>query len=247
MRDLIIVIPKRKINKDEFVRLLLGIAIIYYLLSCLTPSDMRLRVSNFSLNNPIQDVPMVYQNPLLPTGCEAAATAMLLQWVGMDVTMENIADALPKGKLPYQSGDKLIGGNPDYEFVGDPYKKSGFGVFHKPIANIINTYLPADDLTGCSFDDLLKVIDSNRPIIVWATINMRKPSINASWIDERGNKVIWKIPEHALVLIGYTDTQVIVNDPLVGKNIKYNRKDFANYWKYMGSQAVTVHEDYYCE
>lgn len=224
---------------DKLVHFFLSLSIIYFIMSFLFSHDVLQFVSNFS-SNPIKNVPIIYQNPKLPTGCEAASAAMLLQWAGINITMENVADALPKGKLPYQSGNKLMGGNPDYEFVGNPYKKSGFGVFHKPIANVIDKYIQSEDLTGCSFNELLKVIDSNRPIIVWATINMKKPSINSTWYDERGNKVVWKTPQHALVLIGYTDTQVIVNDPLVGENIKYSRVDFANYWEYMGSQAVTI-------
>lgn len=240
MRSLIVGVPRRKFDKDVLLRFLLGLSVIFYIISWLIPSDVLQFESNFSGSNPIKNVPIICQNPTLPTGCEAASTAMVLQWAGINVTMENIADALPKGKLPYQSGDKLMGGNPDYEFVGNPYKKSGFGVFHKPIAKVIDKYLPAEDLTGCSFNDLLKVIDSNRPIIVWATINMKKPSINATWYDESGNKVVWKVPQHTLVLIGYTETQIIVNDPLVGENIKYSRTDFINYWEYMGSQAVTI-------
>ncbi|PKM94377.1 MAG: hypothetical protein CVU84_09905 [Firmicutes bacterium HGW-Firmicutes-1] len=243
MRNLIIVIPKKKFNTDVFVRLLLKIAVIYFILSCFISTDLILLVSNFSPKNPIQNVPIIYQNPTLPTGCEAAAAAMLLQWAGFNVTMENIADALPKGKLPYKSGNKLMGGNPDYEFVGSPYKKSGFGVFHKPIANAIEKYSPCEDLTGCSFEELLMLIDNNRPIIVWATINMKKPSINSTWYDERGNKVVWKVPEHAVVLIGYTDTHVIVNDSLAGGNVKYNRIDFIRNWEYMGKQAVALLEE----
>lgn len=191
-------------------------------------------------SNPIKNVTMIYQNPTLPTGCEIASAAMLLQWAGVHVSIKEIADEIPKGSLPYKSGDKLIGGNPDYEFVGDPYKKSGFGVFHKPIADCINKYKTAQDITGCSIDELLKVIDSNRPVVVWATINMKKPKVDSVWYDTKGNKVVWKTPQHAMVLIGYTQTHVIVNDPLAGDHIKYNRSDFDKYWVYMGSQAVTI-------
>lgn len=193
-----------------------------------------------AVSNPIKSVPMIYQNPTLPTGCEIVSATMLLQWAGAHVSINELADAIPKGSLPHQSDGKLIGGNPNYEFVGNPYKKSGFGVFHKPIADCINKYKTAQDLTGCSFNDLLKVIDSNRPAVVWTTINMKKPKINSIWYDTRGNKVVWKTPQHAVVLIGYTKTHVIVNDPLVGDHVKYNRSDFEKYWVYMGGQAVTI-------
>lgn len=183
---------------------------------------------------------MIYQNPKLPTGCEIVSAAMLLRWAGVQVSVNEIANAIPRGALPYQSNGKMVGGNPDYEFVGNPYQESGFGVFHQPIAACINKYKPAQDLTGCSFNRLLKVIDSNQPVIVWTTINMKQPQINSIWYDIKGNKVVWKTPEHAVLLIGYTKTHVIVNDPLAGACVKYNRSDFEKYWVYMGRQAVTI-------
>lgn len=235
MNYFVLSMQKKKRNSIGILSCILMLVILFqYLYS----------VDVFAVNNtpgnPIKNVPMIYQNPTLPTGCEIVSAAMLLQWAGVKVSPKEIADAIPKGSLPYQSGSKLIGGNPDYEFVGDPYKKSGFGVFHKPIADCMNKYKVARDLTGCSFDELLKVIDSNHPVVVWATINMKKPSINSVWYDTKGNKVVWKTPQHAMVLIGYTQSKIIVNDPLKGDHVQYSRSDFEKYWVYMGSQAVTV-------
>lgn len=102
-----------------------------------------------------------------------------------------------------------------------PFSKSGFGVFHKPIMVVINTYLSnqAKDITGCSFDELLKVLDTGRPIVVWVTIGMDKTKINSTWHDTKGNKVIWKVQQHTILLVGYTKNKVIFNDPLSEKSI----------------------------
>lgn len=48
----------------------------------------------------IPDVPVLSQNPELPTGCEATATTMLLQWAGVQVNKSEVADALPKEDMP---------------------------------------------------------------------------------------------------------------------------------------------------
>lgn len=188
------------------------------------------------------NVPLINQLPSLPTGCESASTAMFLQWAGLSISMEEIANDLPKGPLPYISSGELIGGNPDYEFVGDPFLASGFGVYHQPIRDIINKYLPneAEDMTGCEFEQLLEVIDSNRPIIVWGTIDNKTASINAKWHDDKGNLVVWKSPQHTMVLVDYNDSYVIVNDPLLGKKAYYDIMTFRTNWEYMGKQAITL-------
>ncbi|MBC7959249.1 MAG: C39 family peptidase, partial [Vallitaleaceae bacterium] len=145
----------------------------------------------------LKNIPVLCQLPLLPTGCEATAATMLLQWAGVSVTMGEFADALPKGPLPSLKGGRLVGGNPNKEFVGDPYQTSGLGIYNEPMQEVLNIFLPneIENLTGCSFDELLLVISSERPILVWATIGMAKPSINSTWVDAVGNEVVWKIPE----------------------------------------------------
>lgn len=190
----------------------------------------------------IQNVPPLNQLPSLPTGCESTSTAMLLNWAGIDVTKEEIAKALPKGNLPSWHKGKIVGGNPNEVFVGNPFSTSGFGVFHKPIYKIINKYMPnqALDLTGQEFDIILNVVADNRPVIAWATINMETPKVNAKWFDNNGNIVTWRVPEHAVVIIGYTDTHIIVNDPLKGKKIYYDIFTFKTIWETMGKQAVTI-------
>lgn len=61
---------------------------------------------------------MINQLSNLSTGCEVTSTAMLLQWAGVKVSKEEIAKSLPKGKRPYWFKGQLVGGNPNYEFVG---------------------------------------------------------------------------------------------------------------------------------
>jgi len=187
-------------------------------------------------------VPIINQRPELPTGCEAASAAMLLRWAGITVSKEELARSLPKGSTPYSRENKLYGGNPNSAFIGDPFTKGGYGVYHRPIADVINKYSPGNacDITGISFDRLLRVIDSGKPVIVWCTINNRPPRVSKIWYDSQGNEVIWKIPEHAVVLVGYTNSHVIVNDPWTGKIEYYPISTFKYNFEYMGSQAVTV-------
>jgi uncharacterized protein YvpB len=197
---------------------------------------------NYPMVKEIQNVPIIMQFPELPSGCEATAAAMLLNWAGVGVDKQDIAKAMPKGFLPVLNNGVVIGSNPNKVFIGDPFSNSGFGVYHKPVAALINNYLPGQslDISGTSFQDLLKTIDSGRPVIVWGTVDMVPASLYMSWHDEKGNDVNWIKPEHTFLLIGYSNTQVIVNDPNSGKRQRYPIEAFRNCWESFGKQAVTV-------
>ncbi|HBM81892.1 MAG TPA: hypothetical protein DD426_13840 [Clostridiaceae bacterium] len=190
----------------------------------------------------IDGVPVIGQMPELPTGCEATSAAMLLQWAGVDTNKVDVANNIKKGHVPVLKNGKLYGPNPNNVFVGDPFSNFGYGTFHKPIADVINMYLEdkACDVTGASIDDLYKILNSGRPVIVWATIHMVEPKVSKIWYDENGDKVTWMIPEHALLLVGYTQAHVIVHDPYTGNKEHYSKSVFESVWKAMGSQAVTI-------
>jgi len=192
----------------------------------------------------IPDVPVIYQYPVLPTGCEATALTMLLQWYGVETTKEKVADALVKEPLPFEQDGKMKGGNPYRAFVGDPYTKESFGVFHGPIAQALNHFLPgkADDLTGLTFKDLINKIDQNKPTIVWMSLDLKELRVTDIWedINNCGEKIEWRSPEHCALLIGYDESNVFINDPHIGKTEKYPTKIFQDKWEQLGSQAVTI-------
>jgi uncharacterized protein YvpB len=186
--------------------------------------------------------PIIRQFPELPTGCEATSTAMLLRWAGVNVSKQEIAKSIPRGRVPVRKRGRIYGDNPNKVFVGSPFSKTGYGVYHKPVTNVINKYLPgrAQDLTGTSFDNVLKVIDSKRPVIVWCTIANLHPNVTITWYDNNGNKVVWRTPQHAVLLVGYDESYVIVNDPWKGKICRYPISSFKKHWEVMGRQAVTI-------
>lgn len=190
----------------------------------------------------IQGVPSIAQLPELPSGCEIAALTMLLNWAGASVDKAEVARAIPKGPVPAYRDGVMRGGNPNSVFIGDPFTSGGLGVYNQPIALLINKYLPgqAINVTGTDFKNVLKMVDNGQPVILWATIDMAEPKLYTSWYDEKGNKIDWMIPEHAFLLIGYSDTEVIVNDPYIGKRLYYPIDTFQARWEAMGRQAVSI-------
>ncbi|MFC5446957.1 C39 family peptidase [Paenibacillus aestuarii] len=182
------------------------------------------------------------QLPELPNGCEAVAATMLLNWAGVDVSKEEIANGLPKGPLPsIQEDGSWEGANPQDVFVGDPFDV-GYGIYHKPVAELLERYLPGRiiDLTGSPLDKLLDTVKSGRPVLVWATEHMDPPELKDEWVDPVGNLVDWYDPEHALLLTGWDDDNAYLNDPMTGGQEAYNLWSFKTVWEAMGSQAITV-------
>lgn len=197
-----------------------------------------------SIEKKIPGVPVIGQYPVLPTGCEATALTMLLQWAGLQVEKEQVADALVKEPNPFEEDGVWRGGHPNRAFIGDPYDKDSFGVYHGPIAVAVDHFLPgrAHDITGCTFEELLGVIDAGKPVIVWATIEMKEPRHTKSWQDihDSGRVINWLSPEHCMTMIGYTPEHVIINDPHTGGTESYERNLFRTRWEQLGRQGVTL-------
>lgn len=91
----------------------------------------------------IKDVPYISQLPTLPTGCESASAAMLLNYYGCTVTAEEFASYyLPTGDAPHtDENGELIGCDPWEEFPGDPFSETGWGCYSTVIERAMNEFL----------------------------------------------------------------------------------------------------------
>lgn len=192
----------------------------------------------------IKDVPVIKQFPELPTGCEATALTMLLKYYGVNVTKQDVANKLPRVALPYYKNNIRYGGDPNKGFVGNPYSGSSYGVFEKPILEIINKYLPnrAEDLTGKTLSQLLEYVKNGKPVMIWATINMQNIIYRQSWNLETGTLFRWPGREHAVVITGYDTNYIYLNDPYTGSERKYKREVVENRYNALGKRAVAIKE-----
>lgn len=91
----------------------------------------------------IKDVPYISQLPTLPTGCESAGAAMLLNYYGCTVTAEEFASYyLPTGDAPHtDENGELIGCDPWEAFPGDPFSETGWGCYSTVIERAMNEFL----------------------------------------------------------------------------------------------------------
>ncbi|WP_079508252.1 C39 family peptidase [Mesobacillus jeotgali] len=193
----------------------------------------------------LMNVPMIEQNPELKYGCEVTSLAMVLKYAGAETDKMRLFNEIKKDSDSLKrtaNGDIISWGNPAEGFVGDMTgKRAGYAVFDKPMVDLINKYLPgrAVNLTGQEFEAVLEHVAEGNPAVVWTTGDYRIPDRWESWTH--GKEVI-KTPLdlHAVVLVGFNDTSVYLNDPLSGrKQVQVNKNRFIETWKAMQSRAVS--------
>lgn len=189
--------------------------------------------------------PLILQLPELPRGCEVTALAMLLHSNGVPVDKMELAKNIRKDMTPYsRQGNVTYFGNPHDGFVGDMYTfdNPGLGVYHEPIAELAEQYLPGRvlDMTGTTFDHLLWTVGQGMPTWVIHTTLYDKVPANAwtSWMTPSGPIQVTYY-EHSLLVTGYDEQYVYVHDPL-GRKDRIKRAAFQAGWEQMGSQAITI-------
>lgn len=184
--------------------------------------------------------PTFNQFPEYPTGCESVALYLLLNFYEVNVSVEDIVSNLKKGPLPYKNNGQVLGGNPEIEFIGNPKTKYSYGVYNKPIAEVANQYKNGViSKIGLDFSEVLNLVESNHPVMVWTTINLSKPFISTTWIDYKtGDTIKWISGEHAVVIFDIEDNQVIISDPYTGTIRKLDKKLFESRYDYLGKRAI---------
>lgn len=192
------------------------------------------------------DSPVVTQMPELPRGCEVTSLAMLLKYAGIEADKLKLAEEVKKNSTEFKlANGKIYFGDPNEGFVGNMYTYSepGLGVYHKPVKELAEKYLPGQikDLTGIDFQELKIHLSDNRP--VWVIINTQYKKLDESsfetWFTPTGTvRVTFK--EHSVLITGYDQKYIYFNDPLTGeKNKKAPMNDFEESWVQMGRQAIT--------
>lgn len=197
----------------------------------------------------IENVPVIMQYPELYRGCEVTSLAMILKYKGIDADKMKLAQEIRKDNTPYRNENgQIYYGNPNSGFVGNIYDSNerGLGVYHKPITDLLSEYTDnkAVDLTGCNFEDLKYFINKNIPI--WIIINSKfvpLPESSFQYWNTPEGKVKVTFSEHSVVITGYDENYIYINDPMKQQsNIRKEKSSFIKAWEQMGKQAVT-----YCQ
>lgn len=185
-------------------------------------------------------------SPSLPTGCEATALTIALNYYGFGANKYDIAMTY----LPRMNFTGSYGADFRYVFPGDPSSESGYGCYAPAITATANAYFTAnknasyaENISGTDFTDLYKYIAQGTPVVFWGTMNMSAPFLTSSWYTPDGKYVTWNAREHCLVLVGYNKSAgtVLVADPLKG-TVTYDANLVEQRYNDMGKNAVIIHK-----
>ncbi|WP_157950256.1 C39 family peptidase [Vallitalea okinawensis] len=190
------------------------------------------------------EVPKLNQYPELPRGCEVTSLAMLMNYNALNVTKMQLAEEIVKEPGLYWNDSLLYYGNPHQGFVGSMYSLSqfGFGVYHEPINQLVKAYAPADtlDFTGTSFEEIYFFLDHGMP--VWVITNTLYKALDdnyfKTWKTEEGDVTVTN-KQHAVVVVGYDEEYIYINDPL-NRRTAVKKEEFIAAWEQMGNQAITM-------
>jgi uncharacterized protein YvpB len=195
---------------------------------------------SFLPSNKLLDVPLLNQfdAPYLKKGCEVTSLAMLLQYNGIMVTKNELAEKIPYVPIEYPDQRK---GNPQIGFVGNMVEGPGLSVYNGPIFDLAKEYVgeKAVNLTGSPFEDLLRKVGRGIPVWVITTGNMSPGAEFQKWDTPQGPINI-TFSVHSVVITGYDQNYIYVNDPFGYKNRKVERQSFTDAWMEMGSQAIAI-------
>lgn len=199
-------------------------------------------------------VPYIDQSVKYPTGCESVSTVMLLQFLGIPITVDQfIENYLEKQDFEEKNG-VMYGPDPRKFFCGSPYDEDSFGCYAPVIVRALKRVFDelseenqavyeALDETGSSLEDLCeKYLDKGMPVICWACINMRQPIVGPDWkLYETGEDFTWISNEHCMLLVGYDEKGYWFNDPYDNNGlIRYPKEVVKNRHKVQHMQAVGV-------
>ena len=196
------------------------------------------------------EVPYIDQTASWPTGCESVSSVMLLQFLGLDIEVDEFVSFLPK--YPVRKENNVwIGGDPSQYFIGTPEDPDSFGCYAPVISSVLNEIfrqrnLPwkAKNVSALSTDTLLSTfIDHNIPVIYWATIDLLEHREGPVWklYSEDGASFQWRSNEHCMLLTGYDGPDLQFNDPWHDHGvIMYDRELTERRHREMYSMAVSV-------
>lgn len=186
-------------------------------------------------------VPYIDQTVEWPTGCESVSAVMLLNYIGINISVDEFVDkCLVKEPMINKDG-KLYGPDPRKRFAGDPKDPDSFGAYAPVIMdalnkafkiycngsldndkltinnvkpNTVNNY-EAVDLTNAPMETIISdYIDNNKPVIFWASIDLKETIKGPSWtLSDTGEEFEWISNEHCMLLVGYDEDKYYFNDP----------------------------------
>lgn len=187
------------------------------------------------------DVPLENQMPDLPNGCEVTSLSMLMNYYGIKVNKNELAENIQHVDF-FTNGGKYRG-NPNQGFVGHmSIANAGWCVYNGPLYNVARKYTThIENITGSDFLSLLKLVSNGHPVLIITTTTFNRVNDMQTW-DTNTGKVNVTPSSHACVITGYSKPKkvVYVNNPYGYKNQPVNWKNLQASYNQQGRQALYI-------
>ena len=187
------------------------------------------------------NVPLENQMPDLPNGCEVTSLSMLMNYYGIKVSKNELAETIQHVDS-FTDGGKYRG-NPHQGFVGHmTIANAGWCVYNEPLYNVARKYTShIENITGSDFLSLLKLVSNGPPVMIITTTTFNKVNNMQTW-DTNTGKVNVTPSSHACVITGYSKPKkvVYVNNPYGYKNQPVNWKNLQASYNQQGRQALYI-------
>lgn len=165
----------------------------------------------------IENVPVIYQEPELPTGSEVTSLTMLLNYLGFEIDKETLAQnyliCAERGEATFSQA-----------FIGSPFNSDGLGCFAPVIVDAAMKYLNSQgsdrtvkSLNADTFDDVLLRVASDQPVLIWINTNLELMQEEYCFTVYGTNGIYTTTPPQttSVVIMGTTEPQMTETVPEV--------------------------------
>ena len=202
----------------------------------------------------IENVFLINQNPDYPNGCEAAAAVMLLNYYGIDITLQEFIENHLLTKNVYEENGTRFGPNPALYYAGDPTSPTrGWGCFEPVIVNAMksaiasyekktNQQLKIEFIETEAIHSLDTYAFFNQPFLIWTTIDYEEVTDIYEWFNyEKTKTYTYPKNSHVVVVTGMDEEYYYINDPLKNeKNIPVKRETLEKSFDSLGRQKIIL-------
>jgi uncharacterized protein YvpB len=166
--------------------------------------------------------------------CESRSAADLAAFWGVAFAEDDFFQRLPKSDNPHRG---FLG---DVDLPAGSMPPVGYGVYGGPVAANLRSFgLHAQAHLGWNVDDLKAELAAGRPVVVWATYDMKLPGVQ-TWVSSDGASSVVVQWQHTFVATGYDEGGIYLVDAYDGVQKYFSYEAFSPAWDQLGRMAVTV-------
>lgn len=197
-----------------------------------------------------KEVPLLLQNPDYPNGCEAASMVMVLQHLGIHISLKDFIENYLEKENVYEKAGERFGPDPAISYAGDPASVNrGWGTFEpvilKATLKIIENNSLKEKISILNGEKektpLYFLASEEMPSVIWVTTDYHEVESVYEWFSF-DKQSIYTYPKnaHAVVLTGMDTDYYYINDPLKEeKNKKVPKEQLEKSFDSMGRQFIT--------